>query len=155
MIKRTILAATLVPLAGLLQNTGLFSVLGIKPNLLLAVLVAASFFVTSFPVFIFLVVESILFLRFESGFQLDLLIWVFLLAIFYFIGRVLPWRQSVNNLALAASAIIIFYLIADFGYLIGAPLAVGMEIFYTSIFSLLFYDLLRQLGDNEENIFKR
>ncbi len=154
-MRNFLLAVLLVALAGLVQNTSLFSIFGTKPNLLLAVLVAASFFIDPLPAFWVLALESMLFLRFESGFQLELLIWIFLLSVAYFVGRVLPWRQSVNNLALVFSAIIVFYLIVDFGYLIGAPLPVLGEIFYTLIFSVLFYDFFRQLGDNEKNIFKR
>lgn len=154
-MKRFILAVGLLLLAGLIQNTGFFSVFGIKPNLMLAVLVAASFFAESFLIFLFLVAESLLFLRFGSGFQLELLVWTFLMSVVYFVGRVLPWRRSVNNLVLISVVTILFYLIVEFSYLAVAPLAVLGEIFYTSIFGFLIYDLFKQLGDNEENIFKR
>ena len=52
-------------------------------------------------------------------------------------------------------AIIVFYALVDLNYLMGAPFRVLGEMFYTAIFGILFYDLFRQLGDNEENIFKR
>lgn len=154
-MRRFLLVSLLILSSGLVQNTGLFSIFGIKPNLLLAVLIAGSFFIDSLPVFWVLLLESVIFLRFESGFQLELLVWVALLCAAYFAERAFPWRRSVNNLVLIATVTALFYLITDIDYLVGVPLAVLGEVFYTSIFGVLFYDIFRQLGDNEENIFKR
>ncbi len=154
-MKKFVLALTLIVVSGLIQNTGFFLAFGIKPNLLLAVLVAASFFMESFAAYLGLLAGALFFLRFESGFRPELLAFAVLAVSVFLVNRLLPWRQSVNNLVLAALFVILFYALADISYLWTNLAAVVGEIIYTSIFSILFYDLFRQLSDNEDNIFKR
>lgn len=154
-MMKIFLALTLVLVAGLLQNSGFFSVFGIQPNLLWAVLVAASFFIESFPAYLLLLATSIVLLRFESGFRPELLVFGFLAVSVFLTNRRLPWRRSVNNLALISVGVVLFYAIVDAAYLFGNLLPVAVEIVFTAIFGILFYDLFRQFGDNEKNIFKR
>lgn len=154
-MKRIILAVLLVVAAGLLQNTGLFSVWGVKPNLLLAVMIAVSLFIDSFPWYLLLVVLSVILSRFEAGFRPELLVFSFLLIAAYGVRRLLPWRPSVANCFLVAVSVILFYLLADAPYLFGAPLVVVWEIIYSTLFCVLVYDIFRQLGDNEDQIFRR
>lgn len=154
-MRKIIFAILLIVAAGLFQNTGIFSVWGIKPDLLLAVMVAVSLFIDSFAWYLFLVVLSVISVRFQSGFQPELLVFSFLLISVYGARRLLPWRPSVTNCFLVACGTILFYLLADASYLLGFPLAVAGEIIYTALFSILVYDFFRSLGDNEEQIFKR
>lgn len=153
-MRKLISAILLVVMAGLLQNTGFFSLWGIKPDLLLAVMVAVSLFIDSFSWYLFLVVLSAILVRFQSGFQPELLVFVFLLISIYGARRLLPWRPSVANCFLIACATILFYMLADASYLFGFPLAVAGEIIYTTLPCILVYDFFRRLGDNEEQIFK-
>ncbi len=154
-MRKFLLAIALVVFAGLIQNTGLFLIFGIRPNLLLALLVACSFFMESFAAYLGVLLGAIFFLRFESGFRPELLIFAVLAVSVFLVGRLLPWRQSVNNLVLTVIFVVLFYALADISYLWTGALAVAGEIVYTSIFGILFYDLFRQLVDNEDNIFKR
>ncbi len=154
-MRKFLLALLLVVLAGLIQNTGLFLVFGVKPDLLLAVLVAASFFLESFWAHLLLLALSVLLLRFESGFRPELLVFAFLAASVFLVSRRLPWRRSVSNFILIVAGVVIFYALADTAYLFNNIISVAAEIIYTGVFGVLFYDLFRQLGNNEDNIFKR
>ncbi|MDP1719217.1 MAG: hypothetical protein Q8L24_02210 [bacterium] len=154
-MRKIILAGLLVVLAGLIQNTDLFSIWGIKSNLLLAVMIAVSLFIDSFSWYLLLVLLSVILVRFGVGFRPELLVMAFLLITAYWMRRVLPWRPSIVNCFLVAVTTILFYLLADASYLFDAPFAVAGEIVYSILFCILIYDFFRYLGDNEEQIFRR
>ncbi|MEK7168342.1 MAG: hypothetical protein AAB707_01355, partial [Patescibacteria group bacterium] len=104
---------TLILLVGLLtffQVLG-FSVFGVKPNLALAVVIAASFFIASFWEGFLLVVLAALILKFSPGFAMEILVFALIGTGAIIIKNYLPWRNFLNNLFLVAAGTFVFYLI--------------------------------------------
>lgn len=134
-------AAIIAMGAGLIQNTELLNFFNIKPNLALAVLTAFSFFVSDWLGYLILVLLAGIFLRFQSGFELVNLTFIFVVLALFAIGKKLPGQGVVNNIFLIFLGTVSLYLIADFNFLSGYPIVVLKELIYniilgTAIFSV-------------------
>ncbi|MDP3014856.1 MAG: hypothetical protein Q8N28_00305 [bacterium] len=141
---------SLILLVGLLtffQVLG-FSVFGVKPNLALAVVVAASFFIASFWEGFLLVVLAVLILKFSPGFAPEILVFALIGVGALIVKNYLPWRNFLNNLFLVVAGTFIFYLILSPNLILSAIFA--KELFLNlvagiSIFALLSFSWQNKL----------
>jgi len=103
------LIVLLVGLLTFLQAFG-FSLFGTKPNLALAAVIAASFFVANLWEGFLLVVLAALILKFAPGFESEILIFSLIGAGAVLIKKYLPWHYFFGNLILIILGTFIFYL---------------------------------------------
>jgi len=137
---------TLILLVGLLtffQVLG-FSVFGVKPNLALAVVIAASFFIASFWEGFLLVVLAALILKFSPGFAMEILVFALIGVGAIIIKNYLPWRNFLNNLFLVVAGAFIFYLILSPNLILSAIFA--KELFLNAVAGISIFALLKATG---------
>lgn len=122
-----------VALAGLLQTSGTLRPWGIVPNLTLAVLAVAAFFIESIIPFLFLLIISSITLRFEGGMSITLFVFLGIaLALFWVRGRILlPGRST--TLVLIIGGTLLLYLVLDPRFIVQFPAIVFWEFVYNVI----------------------
>lgn len=141
-MKLRLLAATLIfILAGLFQNTGFFSIFGIKPNLLLTAVIALSFFVSDFLIYSSFVIMGAILLAFTGGFWAEQLIFAALALAIFPICRYLRWQPIFNNLLLIGAGTILFYLLSSPTFLMTNWLFVAGELVYNLVWGVIFFEL--------------
>ena len=132
----------IILLAGLLQQTNVFGIFGVKPNLLLAILIPATFFLDQMLMVVGLLAIALLVSDFRAGFAEESASLALLILAAPLLGRRLPWNPFVNNIILVAGFTLIFYLLTGPGYIFGAPLRILWEIVYNCLFATLFFNTL-------------
>ncbi|MDP3729655.1 MAG: hypothetical protein Q8R26_02820 [bacterium] len=126
----------IIGLSALLQNTDALLIGGIKPNIVLAVVIALGVFVESFAFYVFLVLMGVVLLQTVPGFEKEIFVLAALLIGTFFIQKFLPWQQIINVIVLIIGATFIFYLVT---YSSGFwPFAL-FESFYNIIFGSIWY----------------
>lgn len=139
-IKQAVLFLA-VFVSGLLQSTDILNIYGIKPNIVLAVLIAASFFLTNFLIYFSLILLAIITLLFQGGLQSEQLILGILASAAFLAEKKLHWWPILNNLVLIGMGTVIFYLLSSPAFLIGNPLLVLGELTYNLVLGSLFFKL--------------
>lgn len=109
MSKKLLIIVPVVILLSFIQSWG-FSIFGIKPNLALAAVIAASFFVVDFWQALFLTGLAAFVLNFVPSLTKEILVFFLVGAGAAFVGNRLPWRYFWGNLFLVAIGTLIFYL---------------------------------------------
>jgi hypothetical protein len=134
----------LVALAAIAQGAPAIAIAGVKPNVVLTVLIILSFFTSGvFSYFIFLFVGAVL-LRFSSSFDPALLALLVTALGAFALHRRLPWHDGINNLVLIGVGTVLFYILADFHFLTIDPFTLFGEAVYnmvvgTALFFLVTY----------------
>ncbi len=140
-MRKLAILLPIILLAGLFQNTGVFNIFGVKPNLLLAVLIPAIFFLDQILVVVAALALALLVSDFRAGFAGESAALALLILIVPIFGRRLPWNPFINNMVLVGGSTILFYLLTSPAYIADAPLAVLGEILYNSLLAAIFYNL--------------
>lgn len=112
MSKRLLIIVPIVILLSFIQAFG-FSIFGIKPNLALAAIVAASFFAVSFWEALFLTGLAAFVLNFAPSLTKEISVFFLIGAGAAFIGKRLPWRYFWGNLFLIGVGTLIFYFLLE------------------------------------------
>ena len=131
-----------------LQQTPLVAAFGIKPNLVLAFLVALAFVVrrgAAYAVFLLFAVAVLL----RQGTPVLAVLALCLIALAtFFCKRIVPWQTRLAAVVCASSATVFFYLITGASFVLAHPGVVGAELVYTGVMSwlglLLFERILRK-----------
>ena len=148
-LSKLFLLALALALAGFLQGTEAVRFFGLKPNLVLAFLIAASFVVGRVSRYLLLVAVGLSALRFTSPFALELAL-VGAIALLAFVLRVrLPGQAWVNNLTLLVLGTLLFYAVVDRAMLLGEPATVAGEVVYNGCVGTIAFFLLRRLFPRE------
>ncbi len=137
----------LVSLLALLQSLG-FSLLGIKPDLALLAVIAASFFVEDLLEGLFLVALSALILKFSPGFGKEILLFSLIGAASVITRIYLPWRHFIVNLILIAAGTLTFYLVLAPNLILGGMFL--KELTLNLSFGALIFALFSALWQNKE-----
>ncbi|MFH1759205.1 MAG: hypothetical protein ABH822_01430 [Patescibacteria group bacterium] len=122
----------LIIIAALLQGTFILEVWGVKPNLVLALLIVLIFSVRDWLAYSLLVIVGVLLLKSFPGVDWRALAIIPLALGSYFIKDWLPWRPYFSNIVLIAIATAIFSL----------PNFFPGEIIYNLILGTIIYFLL-------------
>lgn len=122
----------LIIFIALLQNSGVISIFGTKPNLTLALLIAFIYLTKNWQQYLLLVFIAAIFLFQSTFITTKIIIAIIFLLIFYLIRNLLPWQTSLNIIlfTVISSALIIF------------PYFFPEEILYNSVLSLTIYYLV-------------
>jgi len=152
MIKFLVLLFLVILLSGLQVFS--FSVFGIKPNLALAVVISASFFVGSIWQGFLLVALAALILKFAPGFEKEILVLSLIGAGAVLIKKRLPWHYFFSNLILIGLGTSIFYVILASNLI--ASIIFFEELAFNMAVGMIIFAFLSLLWDNKSHeIFLR
>ncbi len=98
----------LVGVLSIIQAYGL-SVFGVIPNLALVAVVVSAFFAVNFFEGFFLILFSVLILKFSSGFGIELLVFTLIGAVAVVVAKLIPWHYLVGSLTAVIIAVLFFY----------------------------------------------
>jgi hypothetical protein len=140
-LYKYIFLVLLVILVGILQSTTVLNLYGIKPNLLLIVLIAASFFVSDTLIYLSLVFLGMIMLSFKGGFELEQLVLGILSIASFFAGQRLHWQPFLMNLFFIGIGTIIFYFMISPAFIFNNSLLVSGEVIYNLALSAIFFKL--------------
>ena len=102
----------------------------VKPNLVLAALVAFSFLIPDFISYLLLVLIGITVLKFQPGFSLDTLFLGIITTLHWFLMKFMSGRESVNLLIAVTMVTLVFYLVLQPSFIYQQPIILITEIFY-------------------------
>lgn len=128
----------LVLAAALFQATDFFSLLGVKPNLALAVLISLAFFVKDWRFYAIIVLAAAFILKPVPGWDWDAAIMPTSVFAAYFIKNFFPWQPWLNN----------FVLLVGITFILGfSGGALIYELFYNlTLGGVFFYIFKRSYG---------
>jgi len=152
MIRFFILLFLVILLSGL-QVFG-FSIFGIRPNLALAIIITASFFVENIWQGFLLVVLMTLILKFSPGFESEILALSLIGVGAVLIKKYLPWHYFFSNLILVGLGTLIFYVILASSLI--TSVIFFEELAFNIIAGMIIFAFLSLLWDNKlHEIFVR
>ena len=125
-----------------------FSILGVKPNLSLIAVIAASFFIIDIWEGFLLTAISAFLLKFSPVLTRELIVFIGIAFVVVILRNYLPWRRFLNNLILVALATFAFYVFTagDFLY----SVLFWKELFFNLLFGGLIFALLFPCGKMEK-----
>ncbi len=140
--SKVAILAVLVFAFAILQTSG-FVVFGIKPNLVLAALVAFAFIAADLVSFTILILAAVIGLRWLTGWDSAILVLsVVSFAVWLFV-HLFPGKEILNLAIAVAAATVIFYLILDPFFILQETAGLAAELVYNLIVSwallCLFY----------------
>ena len=131
-----------VVLASFIQRLGWLSVLDIKPNVVLVLLLSLVFFIDDSFFYFILVAAGVFFLKIEPIFDWPIMVLGIILLVSYWLVKILPWQKVFNLFFVITTMTIIFYLIISWKFIFSSPILLTGEILYNLILGLVFYYLL-------------
>lgn len=145
MTKLTVLVIFLLILtAGLLQNTDILMVAGVKPNLLLVIMVALAFFVEDAWIYGFFILEAAALLAVGGFFAPEIIVFALLAITAAWIAA--RWHtQAILTAALVVSSFtVIFYAFSEPSYLLSSPGRISIELIYNLVLGVIFFNVFTQ-----------
>ncbi|MDD5547515.1 MAG: hypothetical protein PHN74_01250 [Candidatus Pacebacteria bacterium] len=125
-----VLAVALVLIAAILQNTYLVEFYGIKPNFVLAVLLALVVFVDNFWNYLILSFLGVIILKFNPAINKESLLMLFLPILAFYSKKIMIRRSLLNIVLLIGVFTLIFYLVADASFIVKTPFLFILETIY-------------------------
>lgn len=152
-ISKLIFLILIIGLLAILQSFS-FSVFSIKPDLILAAIIVASFFVENIWQGFLLVAISAFLLKFSPGFEKEILILSLIGTGVIIIKKYLPWHYFFSNLILIGLGTLIFYVILASNLIIS--IIFFEELTFNIIVGMIIFAFLSLLWDNKSHeIFLR
>jgi len=131
MDSRLIIGVPLVFIVAVLQNTGLFSVGGIKANVIIVVLVAYLFITPTFFDYCLLLLSAAAGLMPSTGWDMPVTAFIVALIIAYGARRLLPFQPWFGYYAILGMSMLILYGIIDAHFILNTPFLFFREVIYT------------------------
>ena len=119
-MARFIYAALIIGIISFYQSYFGLNIFGIKINLALAGIIAASFFLKDIPETIFLIALSSFALKFSPQAEEGIIIFSSVLLGAVLIRKFLPWHNAINNVFLVFLSTLAFYLIGAYKLILSA-----------------------------------
>lgn len=143
-LPRFLIFALLVVALAFIQSNPLF-IFGVKPNLVLAGLLALAFLAPSFLYYVFLVLIAVVVLRWRPVIWEPAVLATAALGLgCWWIRRWLTARDSLNLLGMSLAATVIFYIIVDPSFAYRAWISVLAEAIYNSAAALILFYIFRK-----------
>jgi len=132
----------LIVVLGVLQNTNLLMFAGIKPNLLLAIIIGLAFFIEDAWLYGFFAILSAVFLSVGGFFTPEILVFILLAVIAFWAAARWHTQPFLNYLILIGALTFIFYLLTSPFYIISNPVGLFIELAYNAVLGALLYKTL-------------
>lgn len=142
MDSRLVVGAPLVFSVAVLQNTALFSVGGIKVNVIMIVLTAYIFIGMTFFDYCLLLFSAVAGLLPSAGWHVSIIAFIAAALGAYVARKLLPFQPWFGYYAILGISSVMLYMIIDWRFVIGMPLLFLQEVFYTMIGGALLYALV-------------
>ncbi|MHB9019608.1 MAG: hypothetical protein ACYC3G_01885 [Minisyncoccota bacterium] len=139
----------LVSIISLSQSLSLVIFNGIKPNLILAVLVVLIFSEKSFWRYTALVMTSLVFLNYSTAISKEIIIFGLLMILAFYFKKYLSENLFLYSFLLTSILTTVFYLLIDARFVINNLNLFFWEIFYNVLISLIF-GFLYQIGHEKQ-----
>lgn len=143
-IGRFILATSLIVILGLLQNTDLLMIAGVKPNLLLAALIAIAFFVEDVWLFSFFILLSDILLKVRGFLVPEILVFTLLAMTAAWAAARWHTQPILNNAFLIAIFTVLFYVLTSPSYLVAHFGLLVIELIYNLVIGVIVFNLFNQ-----------
>lgn len=148
--RRLVLVLACALVAGLVQNTGIFSLLGVRPNISMAFLIGCAFFLRTLSLFNTAIATSLLSLEFMTDGAAAVLAMIVAAASAFLLHDRLPGKPLVNLVFLVLAATFFFYAIVDFGYLTREGGIVVGEALYNVLWGVAAFMIGRKAFKDEK-----
>lgn len=149
MDRRLIWFIILVAVAALLQQIPGFGIGGVRPNLVLIVVLALSFVTRGFLEYLILLAAAAVFIN--PGLKVTgAFLAVVLIA--YFFSKLLPWRALLSYLFLLALSTTGFYLLTAVSFIRKSPSLFFQELFYNLVIGGLFFIILSRFYEKRTGV---
>lgn len=139
-----LIGAASVLLGALLQSTELLTFYETKLNLVLVLVLTFGFFLNNFWHYLILSLVGVLILKIAPGLDIQTLVLLILLLAAFYLKKYLFTQPIINNAFLIAAGTLLFYIFADFNFLIYNTPTVLLEIIYNTIGGLIVFSLLEK-----------
>lgn len=141
------IAAILISI-GLVQATDLLKVFGVKPNVLLVMMMALSFFALSFLDYSAFILIATVLAGFESGLAIEQLAIAGVSLGAFLAAPKIHWHPFFTNLAFVFFGTLIFYFLSEAPFIITSAKILALELIYNLLFGILLFQIVK-------DIFKR
>ena len=141
---------TLVSIISLAQNASLIIFNGVKPNLVLAVLVVFIFSEKEFWKYLTLVLISLICLDYSVFISKEAAIFGAIMLSAFCFKKYLSENIFLNSFLLASILTALLYLLIDYGFIFKNPGLFFQELFYNILISLVFGFLYYRKADQYE-----
>lgn len=139
----------LVFIIGLAQSASLIIFSGVKPNLILAVLVVLLFSEKEFWKYLVFILISLICLNYSVFISKELAIFGLLMLLAFYFKKYLSENIYLNSFLLVLILTTAFYLIIDYAFIFNDPGLFLWELFYNVLISLVFGFLYKGLHGKE------
>jgi hypothetical protein len=123
--------------------------IGWMPSLVLVILIVLSSFLNLLELLFYSLLAVWIF-NFAPGLQIEILTLGLLPIIANFIKDILPWSHWLNNIILIINAVTLFYLIADYAFIIKIPLIFIEDLILSSIFGIASFTAISYLFNKND-----
>lgn len=143
-------------LSGLLQSSALFSIFGVKPNLILIILIASAQWIEVFSAYLPVLLLGIILAQFFPGIGSESLSVGLIGLLAFGAAHRLHGRSSVNNLVLTVSGTVAFYLLTNAGHIFQSPWMLIGEVIYNAFLGIIFLKFFQPwLAGDKDSIFQK
>lgn len=137
--RRVLFGAFLVVLGGLIQSSGIAAVAGVRPNILLAILITLAFFFRQWASFVSFIAIAAIFSKENAGFSAPYLALTLIAGALFFLKERFPGTRFFNVAVGIATGTLLTYLAIDFTFLSNDPFTVFIEVIYNVLVGMLVY----------------
>ncbi len=123
----------------ILQRSPELSWFGVRPNIILSLMVVLGFVVGDFFVYAALAFIAVALIGPAKGFSFEELILLLLFFGLYFVRRYVPMHPLFSAVLLTSGGTLLWYLIVDPGFIAADFIAVLIEMFYNAVIAVLAY----------------
>lgn len=152
--KKILAIFFLIVIFGLLQNTNLIMIAGVKPNLLLILLISLAFFVEDVWIYGFFILLADCLIISQRFFSADVIVFTLLLLASAWVANNWHALPFVNNLILAGAATALFYLGTDSAYIGSNFGSFGIELVCNLVLAFILHQVFDSLCLKENSMLK-
>ncbi|MEK7554615.1 MAG: hypothetical protein AAB518_01355 [Patescibacteria group bacterium] len=147
--RRFAAGALLVLLAGIIQSSGIAAVGGVRPNILLVLLLTLVFFFREWKSYAALIAIATIFSKTEIGFSSPYIVIAIISACVFLVKPHFPGHRFFNVILAVIAGTIITYVITDLKFLGNDPFTVMIEVVYNVLVGIVVYLLAERIIGNE------
>ena len=141
--RHSIQVILLIILIAALQHSRVLTVMGVAPNVMLALTVALAFFIDSFLLFLIMAIVAGAFIRFAPGLSVASAVFIVCAVIGYWLRRRIVQPGLVAYCITIGTASILFTILMAPGFIIRYPALFLGEVLYTMISGVLLFELIK------------
>ncbi len=136
---KVVIILFLIVVLGILQSTNLLLIGGVKPNLLLVVLIVLAFFVEDAWLYAFFIAVAAILLKVRGFFSPEILVFILLGMTSAWVAARWHTQPIVNNVFLVSVFTVLFYALTTPSYLISNLGQLGIELIYNLVIAIVLF----------------